>query len=614
MLRTVAKNLIPQRVSRRTTTYKAPIREVNFVLNDVLKVWESGAMPEHCTPDTVEMVTAEIAKFAENTLHPLYQVGDEEGCKFDGTSVTSPPGWKEAYAQYVEGGWPTLFPPAEYGGQGFPHTFDSIKTEFCSTANWPWFMYIILGHGAVECLLDWGSEELKAKFLPPLVSGEYTGTMCLTEGGAGSDLNQVKTKAEPLANGEFKINGSKIFISSGDCDWAPNIVHLVLARLPDAPQGTKGISLFVVPKYVIKEDGTLEDKLNVTCGGIEHKMGIKGSATCTMNFEDATGYLVGQPHQGMKQMFSFMNSARLHVGYQGLGATELALQNAVPYAKERLAGRRPGGASHPDKPADPIIEHPDIRRMILKMKAFSEASRCLALHAALLVDRKTASTDKAEIEALDDEVGLLTPIVKAFLTDVGCEASCDGIQVYGGHGYIREWGMEQIYRDARIATIYEGTNSIQSFDLLGRKVMLNKGKSLHAFCAKIRKSCESHMNDARLASHALTLTQLSAEWMELSMQLMIKAAKDPAVLESAAVDYLQYSGYVTFAYFWIEMEAAALVQLDNGGDPAFYETKLQTAQFYFNRLLPRTKTFAATMVSSTTDLTAMPSANIILEE
>jgi alkylation response protein AidB-like acyl-CoA dehydrogenase len=595
----------------RSMTYKAPIRDVKFVFDEVLDVYK--VFPENAAQDTTEIIIKEVAKFAEQTLNPIYQIGDE-GCKWSAEVVATPKGWKEAYLSYVEGGWPGLPAAEEYGGQAFPLTVDSVKTEFCAAANWSWYMYPMLSHGAVECLSAHAIPELKDKFLPKMTSGHWTGTMCLTEPQSGSDLGTVKATAKPNADGKtYKISGTKIFISCGDHDWTENIIHLVLARLPDAPAGTKGISLFLVPKYKIKEDGSLDTAKNAICVGIEHKMGIKGSGTAVMGFEDSEGYLVGKPNNGMKEMFAFMNTARLTVGVQGLGHAELSYQQALPYARERLSGRAPAGAVCKDKVADPIIVHPDVRRMLLKMKAFTEGARCLIYYTSLVEDRVRWSKDEKETHALEGELGLLTPIVKAFLSETSFEICNDGIQVYGGHGYIKEWGLEQIVRDCRISMLYEGTTGIQSFDLLGRKIMMNKGKDLVALCSTIINFCNKNLGNVALLPHTLQVLKLATEWVELAGGLMLSAQKDPNVLQSAAVDFLHYSGYTLFSYLWLKMEVAATKALaGKPADPEFYQAKLQTADFFFARMLPKTKFHAAAMRAPTKVLTQMKDSSFDL--
>ena len=588
---------ISKRIASRNMTYQAPIKDVKFLLDKVFKV--NDIFPQDIAPaETVDVIIGEVAKFAEKALHPLYQVGDK-GCQYDGDNVTTPPGWKEAYAQYVEGGWPTLAAAPEYGGQNFPWTLDTVKTEFCATANWTWFMYPMLSHGCVECMVEFASDEMKNKFLPKLTTGEWTGTMCLTEPGAGSDLSDIKTKAVPAGNDSYKISGTKIFISCGECDFSSNIIHLVLAKLPDAPSGTKGISLFLVPKYIINDDGSLDtSKKNVFCTGIEHKMGIKGSATAVLSFENSIGYLIGKPHEGMKQMFAFMNTARLAVGTQGLGHAELAYQQALAYAQERCAGRAPGKPVAPEKSADPIIHHPDVARMLWKLKAFTEGARCLVYHTAVLMDKMRYSTDKKAKKRASEELAFLTPIVKAFLTETGFEVCNDGLQVYGGHGYINEWGLEQIVRDARISMLYEGTTGIQSLDLLGRKVIMNQVQNLATFCKDIRAFCDSQMGNVQMLPHTLQLMGLTTEWTGIAASLAQKAMKDPAHVESAAVDFMFYSGYVTLAYMWLRIESEAYKQLaEKAPDAAFYQSKIATAQFYYARMLPRTKAYASLLSS-----------------
>lgn len=598
----------------RSMVYKAPVKDVKFLLDKVFKVNE--LFPQDIAPpETVETIIGEIAKFSEKALFPLYQVGDQ-GCKYDGDNVTTPPGFKEAYAQYVEGGWPTLAADPKYGGQNFPWVLDTVVKEFCATANWTWFMYPMLSHGCVECMLEFASDEMKEKFLPKLTTGEWTGTMCLTEPGSGSDLSDIKTKAIPAGDDTYKISGTKIFISCGECDFSENIIHLVLAKLPDAPAGTKGISLFLVPKYMINADGSLDtSKKNVFCTGIEHKMGIKGSATAVLSFENSIGYLIGKPHDGMKQMFAFMNSARLCVGIEGLGHAELSYQQALGYARERPAGRAPGKAVAPDKPADPIIHHPDVSRMLYKMKAFTEGARALVYHVAMLMDKQRYATDAKSKKKAGDELALLTPIVKAFLSETGFEICNDGLQVYGGHGYINEWGLEQIVRDARIATLYEGTTGIQSLDLLGRKVIMNQVQTLATFCREIRAFCDSQMGNLQMLPHTLQLMGLTTEWTGIAASLAQKAMKDPAQVESAAVDFMYYSGYVTLAYMWLRIEAEAYAQLAaKAEDAAFYQSKIATAQFYYARLLPRTKTYASLLMSgSPKELSGLPAHSAAME-
>eukprot|EP00669_Euglena_mutabilis_P014338 TRINITY_DN93_c0_g1_i6.p1 TRINITY_DN93_c0_g1~~TRINITY_DN93_c0_g1_i6.p1 ORF type:complete len:626 (-),score=125.83 TRINITY_DN93_c0_g1_i6:58-1914(-) len=593
---TVSKGFLTKLVAR-SMTYKAPVKDVKFLLDHVYKV--SDIFPQDVAPsETVEQIIDEVAKFSEKALFPIFQAGDQ-GCQYDGDNVTTPPGWKEAYKQYVDGGWPTLAASPEYGGQNFPWTLDTVKTEFCATANWTWFMYPMLSHGAVECMLEHASEGMKGMFLPKLTSGEWTGTMCLTEPNAGSDLSDIKAKAVPAGKDTYKVSGTKIFISCGEADFSSNIIHLVLAKLPDAPPGTKGISLFLVPKYLIKEDGSLDtSKKNVLCTGIEHKMGIKGSATAVLSFENSIGYLIGKPHEGMKQMFAFMNTARLAVGIQGLGSAEIAYQQALNYARERPAGRAPGKPVSPNKPADAIIYHPDVARMLFKMKAFTEGARGLVYHTSVLMDKMRYATDAKLKKQYGDELALLTPIVKAFLSETGFEIVNDGLQVYGGHGYIKEWGLEQIVRDCRIATLYEGTTGIQSLDLLGRKVIMNQVQSLGLFCRDIRAFCDSQMGNLKMLPHTLQLIGLTAEWTGIAATLAQKASKDPAQVESAAVDFMFYSGYVTLAYMWLRIEAEAYKQLGaKAEDKAFFESKIATAQFYYARMLPRTKSYAALLSS-----------------
>ncbi|MDB5747767.1 MAG: acyl-CoA dehydrogenase, partial [Massilia sp.] len=466
--------------------YVAPIRDMQFVLHEFLNVTEEFKnLPayQEIDADIINQVLEEGAKFTQEVLFPLNHSGDREGCHYDAATktVTTPKGFKEAYKQYVEAGWGALACDPEYGGQGLPVSLNNSFYEMLNSANQAWTMYPGLSHGAYECLKEHGTDEQKQLYLPKLVSGEWTGTMCLTEAHCGTDLGLLRSKAEPQGDGTYKITGSKIFISAGEHDVAENIIHLVLARLPDAPEGSKGISLFLVPKFLPNADGSLGERNPIFCGAIEEKMGIHGNATCQMNLDGAVGTLIGQPHKGLNAMFVFMNAARLGVGMQSLGLTEVAYQNALVYAKDRIQMRSLSGPKAPDKPADPIIVHPDVRRMLLTAKAYAEGARAVCSYVALQIDRELNHPDEAVRKEAAGEITLLTPIVKAFITDNGWIATSEAMQVYGGHGYISEWGMEQYVRDARINMIYEGTNTIQSLDLLGRKILMDNGAKLRAF-------------------------------------------------------------------------------------------------------------------------------------
>ena len=587
--------------------YKAPLRDISFVMNELLeseKLYQSLPGYEEATADLMNAIVEEGAKFAENVLSPLNQSGDEEGCHWSEEGVTTPQGFAEAYKQYVENGWPALSASVEDGGQGMPNLLGIVINEMAGTANWSWLMYPGLSHGAVKTIEEHGDPEQKHRYLTKLVQGEWTGTMCLTEAHCGSDLGLLRTKAEPRADGSYAITGTKIFISAGDHDMADNIVHIVLARLPDAPAGTKGISLFIVPKVNVNEDGSLGERNAVTCASIEKKMGIKASATCVMNFDGATGYLIGPPNRGLNCMFTFMNTARIGTAIQGLAHGQLAYTGALAYAKERLAMRSLTGPKNPDGPADPIIVHPNVRRMLLTQKAFVEGSRAFLYFLAQQGDIVDAGNEE-QAKAADDLMALLTPIGKAFVTETGYEAANIGVQVYGGHGFIREWGMEQIVRDARISMLYEGTTGIQALDLLGRKVIGSGGKLLLGFTSIIDEFCAANEG----AEFVSELKAYKDEWLGLSMKIGEAAMQNPDEAGSAAVDYLMYSGYVTLAYFWARMALLAQRKIDEAqGDVSFYEAKLMTARFYYERLLPRTVSLKQTMLSGADNLMQMPEA------
>jgi len=570
--------------------YKAPLRDMRFVLNEVLDLDGHYAKLglEEVNSELLNAFLEEGAKFAENELSPLNRSGDEEGCGFENGVVTTPKGFKEAYGKYVEGGWPAMGGDPEFGGQGLPGSSSIAISEMTGTANWSWSMYPGLSHGAVATIEAHGTDEQKQTYLPKLTSGEWTGTMCLTEAHCGSDLGLLKTKAEPQADGSYKITGTKIFISAGEHDMADNIVHIVLARLPDAPKGTKGISLFIVPKFLTDGNGGVGERNGVACGSIEHKMGIKASATCVMNFDGATGYLIGPENKGLNCMFTFMNFARLGTAIQGVAHAELGFQGGLTYAKDRLAMRSLSGAKNADGPADPIIVHPDVRRMLLTSKAFAEGGRALVYFCAQLGDTVKLAKDEEERKEADALMALLTPIAKAFVTEVGLEAANHGVQIYGGHGFIREWGMEQNLRDARISTLYEGTTGIQALDLLGRKVLMTQGQALRNFTKIIHKFCEANADNDKLKELIEPLAASNKEWGDLTQAIGMQAMQNPDSAGGASVDYLMYSGYVTLAYLWALMASKAQAQLDAGaGDEDFYKAKISTARFYFKRILPR---------------------------
>jgi len=588
--------------------YKAPLTDIRFALYDVLgaeALFERLGQGE-ASRDIIDAVLDEAARFTETVLAPLNKVGDEIGCKLDTATgeVATPPGFKAAYRQFVEGGWTGLTAASEYGGQGLPHVIGVPLNELINAANLAWGNFPLLSHGAVEALKQHGEPWQQDAFLKPLVEGRWTGTMCLTEPHCGTDLGLLKTRAEPRDDGSHAITGTKIFITAGEHDFTDNIVHLVLARLPDAPAGPKGISLFVVPKFKVGRDGAVGERNAVRCGSIEHKMGIKGSVTCVLNFDGAEGYLVGQPHKGLQGMFTMMNTARLGVGLQGIGLSERAYQNALNYARERLQTRSLGGAKFPDKPADPIIVHPDVRRMLLTIKALVEGSRLLALHAGTLIDIAHHATDAAEREQADVLASFLTPISKACQTEWGIENTYHALQCFGGHGYIAEHGMEQLARDARITTLYEGTTGIQALDLMGRKTAASQGAGLKLFLAQVQAFVDDHQDNAAVAEFIAPLRDKSAEWAALTKGILQRAAQDPEEIGAASYDYLFYSGYVVLAYWWARSVAAAQA---SPHPESFRQAKLETARFYFARILPRTLAHAAAIESGAASLMSMPS-------
>ena len=599
--------------------YKAPLRDMKFLLNDVFDYpthYQGLASGENATPDIVDAILTECGRFCEEVLSPLYQSGDEEGCKLENGEVITPKGYKEAYRQYVMGGWQGLSAPEEFGGQGLPASMGLFKQEMMGTANWSFSMYPGLSLGAMNTIFLHGTDEQKQTYLVPLTEGRWGGTMCLTEPQCGTDLGQVKTRAEPQGDGSYKLTGTKIFISSGEHDLTENIVHIVLARLPDAPKGTKGISLFIVPKFMPAADGGVGERNGVSCGSLEKKMGIKASATCVMNFDGATGYLIGPENQGLECMFTFMNTARIGTAIQGVGPAELSYQWALDYAKERRSMRALSGKKEPDQVADSLIHHADVRRMLLTQKAIAEGGRAMLYYAARVADHMVeahTAGDTEKAEKYDDKLGFLTPILKGFLTELGCEAANLGMQVFGGHGYIREHGMEQIARDTRIATLYEGTTGIQALDLLGRKVLLmTQGGAVREFTFKVANFARKHLTDKRLRPMAVELLKLTAQWNVLTVRVMLAARKDRDVVSAAAYDFLMYSGYVSMAYMWLRQSAVAVDKLDNGGEESesFYQTKLNTAEFYYERLLPRAQTHATSMLSPTRSLMQIEAENM----
>ncbi|WP_433898612.1 acyl-CoA dehydrogenase C-terminal domain-containing protein [Pseudomonas sp. PSE1(2024)] len=589
--------------------YKAPLRDMRFLIDHVFDFHtQYAALGAHdASPDMINAILDEGAKFCENVLAPLNRSGDEEGCHFDNGVVTTPTGFKQAFAQYVEGGWHGLAADPAYGGQGLPSSLGLVISEMVASSNTSWGMYPGLTHGAMSAIHAHGTEEQKNTYLRKLTAGQWTGTMCLTEAHCGTDLGIIKTRAVPQADGSYAVTGSKIFISAGEHDMSDNIIHLVLAKLPDAPAGTKGISLFIVPKFLPNASGEAGERNGVSCGSIEHKMGIKASATCVLNFDDAKGFLIGEPNKGLNCMFTMMNHARLGTGMQGLCLGEASFQGAIKYANDRLQMRALTGAKAPDKPADPIIVHPDVRRMLLTMKAFNEGNRALTYFTAQMLDVAHLSPDAEARQEAEDLLAFLTPICKAFMTDTGLEVTNHGMQVFGGHGFIREWGMEQLVRDCRIAPIYEGTNGIQALDLLGRKVLGSQGKLLRNFTKIVHKFCAANAGHPQLGEFVAQLDGLNQQWGELTMKVGMAAMKNPDEVGAASVDYLMYSGYIVLGYLWLRMALVAQAQLESGeGDGDFCQGKLATCEFYFKRLLPRTAAHRSAIEAGSDCLMKLP--------
>lgn len=590
--------------------YKAPLRDMRFLIDHVFDFHSNYAAlgATDASPDMVSAILEEGAKFCENVLSPLNRSGDEEGCHFDNGVVTTPAGFKQAFAQYVEGGWHGLAADPAYGGQGLPSSLGLVISEMVASSNTSWGMYPGLTHGAMSAIHAHGTDEQKQTYLSKLTAGQWTGTMCLTEAHCGTDLGIIKTRAVPRADGSYGISGSKIFISAGEHDMSANIIHLVLAKLPDAPAGTKGISLFIVPKFLPDAMGEAGERNGVSCGSIEHKMGIKASATCVLNFDEAKGFLIGEPNKGLNCMFTMMNHARLGTGMQGLCLGEASFQGAIKYANDRLQMRALTGPKAPEKVADPIIVHPDVRRMLLTMKAFNEGNRALTYFTAQLLDIAHLGASETARQDAEDLLAFLTPICKAFMTDTGLEVTNLGMQVFGGHGFIREWGMEQLVRDCRIAPIYEGTNGIQALDLLGRKVLGSQGKLLRGFTKIVHKFCEANVEHPQLASYVVQLNELNQQWGELTTKVGMAAMKNPDEVGAASVDYLMYSGYIILGYLWLRMALVAQAQLEDGrGDADFCRAKLATSEFYFKRLLPRTAAHRSAIEAGSDCLMQLPS-------
>ncbi|MCH8202714.1 MAG: acyl-CoA dehydrogenase C-terminal domain-containing protein [Proteobacteria bacterium] len=590
-------------------TYRAPVKDMMYLLHDVLNITKYSNLRgfEEATPELTEAILREAGKLAEEVLQPLNRIGDIEGCtRNDDGSVTTPTGFKEAYKIFVEGGWQGLSHNPEYGGQGLPSVMYIAFEEMCVSANLAFHMYPSLTSGAIVMLNLAGSDEQKAAYIPKMITGEWAGTMNLTEAHCGTDLGQLRTKAEPQDDGSYKITGTKIFISSGEHDLSENIIHFVLARLPDAPQGIKGLSLFLVPKYLINADGSIGARNAVSCGALEEKMGIHGNATAVLNYDGATGWLVGKANEGIKPMFLMMNSARIGVGVQGLGLSEVAYQNAANYARERRQGRAITGAKDPDHAADLIIVHPDVRRMLLEVRAFNEGARAFAFWAALQGDLWLRSEDEETSRQAAEMVGLLTPVIKGVLTDKGFENANTALQVLGGHGYIAESGMEQFVRDARIAQIYEGTNGIQALDLVGRKLPRNNGAAIRAFFEQLGGFCKDH----RSAEAAPYINPLKAAIKDLetaTLWLMENGMKNPDNAAAGATNYMHLLGLVAIGYMWAQMALKSLELLAAGAeDKTFHEHKLGTANYYMSHMLPETASHLKRIEAGAETMMAMP--------
>jgi len=581
--------------------YKAPLRDMRFVLNEVFNVAEQWAqlpeLAEAVDAETAIAVLEEAGKVTSKSIAPLSRAADEEGCHWENGAVRTPAGFIGAYNTYAEGGWVGVGGDPQFGGMGMPKAISAQVEEMVNASSLAFGLYPMLTAGACLSINAHASEALKAKYLPNMYAGVWAGSMCLTEPHAGTDLGIIRTKAEPQADGSYKVSGTKIFITGGEHDLTENIIHLVLAKLPDAPAGPKGISLFLVPKFLVNPDGSLGARNPATCGSIEHKMGIQASATCVMNFDEAVGYIVGEPNKGLAAMFTMMNYERLGVGIQGLATAERSYQNAVDYARDRLQSRAPTGPQAKDKAADPIIVHPDVRRMLLTMKALIEGGRAFSTYVAMQLDSAKFSEDPTTRKRSEELVALLTPVAKAFLTDLGLECAVHGQQVFGGHGYIREWGQEQLVRDVRITQIYEGTNGIQALDLMGRKVVASGGAYYKVFSDEIRQFITSA--DGGLDEFAKPLGTYLDKLDGLTEWVLEQAKGNPNEIGAASVEYLHAFGYVAYAYMWALMARAAKA---GEGDEAFYSAKLGTARFYFARLLPRVDSLVASVMAGSETL------------
>jgi len=587
--------------------YQAPLRDMRFVLNEVFdapKLWQAlPALAEVVDAETADAILEEAGKITANSIAPLNRSGDEEGCRWDGGAVSTPAGYREAYQLYAEGGWVGVGGDPAFGGMGMPKVISAQVEEMMNSASLAFGLYPMLTSGACLSIYAHASEELKQKYLPNMYAGVWSGCMCLTEPHAGTDLGIIRTKAEPQADGSYKVSGTKIFITGGEHDLTDNIIHLVLAKLPDAPAGSRGISLFLVPKVLVNDDGSLGERNSLSCGSIEHKMGIQASATCVMNFDGATGWMVGEPNKGLAAMFTMMNYERLGVGIQGLATGERSYQSAIDYARERIQGRAPTGPVAQDKAADPIIVHPDVRRMLLTMKALNEGGRAFSSYVALQLDIAKFSDDEAARQRAEAQVALLTPVAKAFLTDMGLETTVHGQQVFGGHGFIREWGQEQLVRDCRITQIYEGTNGIQALDLVGRKIVGSGGTMYQAFVDEIRAFVASAGAD--LSEFTEPLKAALDNLDELTAWVIDQAKANPNEIGAASVEYLHVFGYTAYAYMWARMAAVALAKQGEGD---FYQSKLGTARFYFARLLPRIHSLTASVKAGSESLYLLDAA------
>lgn len=599
-------------------SYSAPVKDLMFLFDDVMAMQENFEHlndGELATPDVVSAILSEAGKFCENELAPLYQSGDE-GCIWDAGVVTTPTGFKEAYRKFVDAGWTSLSGDPAYGGQGLPSSIMIAVNEMLATSNWAWSMYPGLSEGAVATLEAHGTEAQKDQFLGKLISGDWSGTMCLTESHCGTDLGQMKTRAEPMDDGSYRINGTKIYISAGEHDLTDNIVHIVLAKIPDGPSGTKGISLFIIPKYLVAADGSVGERNGVQCGSIEKKMGIHGNATCVLHFEDATGFLIGRPHDGMQSMFTYMNVARIGTAAQGVAAAELSYQGASTYAKERLAMRSLSGVKNPDGPADPIIVHPDVRRMLLTQRAVAEGGRAMVVYASRFADiYRSGKTEKARSDA-EARLGFCTPILKGFLTEMGFYSANLGVKVLGGHGYVREWGMEQIVRDSKISTLYEGTTGIQAIDLIGRKVLMDKFFQLKLFSSDIMQFAAQFLPWKRdpqfsvMWKKAAKLVLLTMKWRYLAMRVGARSKRNRDNAGAASVDFLMFSGYLYMAFMWAKMSLEAHKQLAEGrGDAEFLKAKIHTADFFFAKMLPATDALGKQILAPLNSVMQMPESS-----